>query len=428
MFPELEDATGDPLADVLPEVAAARAGEERVIERQSGSETQYYVVSTSEVAVDDSSVEVVSFSDVTAIESQRRQLVERERELDERNELYRAVIAASFAVTFRVDQDRQFNYVSRSVEEFLGYTPEELESRPISMVLPGVETKQQADSYFDEVEKGEALQISDFPLETKSGRVIYVDVRAVPIYDASLPLDERTKSGIVGTQVMVRDATPRRQREGLISVINRVLRHNVRNKLVVIKGNAEVLVERLDGESGQLAVKTVDAADRLLELTESARRIEQHRDLSPDLEPVSMVPLLETNLSNLREQYPDASISLEAPDSAVAESLPRVETALWELLENAAKHSGESPTITVSVTETDHQVVVAVADDGPGLPESEREVLATGSEEPLVHGQGLGLYLAYWVVNSLEGEIAVTRHEDGTTIEVRLPKSSETAS
>jgi len=66
--------------------------------------------------------------------------------------------------------------------------------------------------------------------------------------------------------------------------------------------------------------------------------------------------------------------------------------------------------------------VIRVDDDGPGLPEAERAVLESGSETPLVHGQGLGLWLVYWVVTGLDGDVEVVEFRDGTTVEVRLPR------
>ena len=69
--------------------------------------------------------------------------------------------------------------------------------------------------------------------------------------------------------------------------------------------------------------------------------------------------------------------------------------------------------------------VVTVADDGPGLPADEREVLANGEEEPLVHGQGLGLYLAYWIITNLDGEIEMAESEAGTTVRIKVPAASD---
>ena len=424
-FPELADSTGESLADVLPAVAATReSDDEQIVARDSSEGTEYYLVSPRSMTLGDSTVEVLALTDVTDLERQRRTLIERERELDERTELYRAVIAASFAFVFRIDLAGRFKFVSPSVEDFLGYEPAELTGEPMSILGTDDETIELAEDYFTEVTNGESIQVRDLPIATRSGRTVYVDIRAVPIYEAGIDPESRTPEHIVGAQVMVRDASDRRQREGLISVINRVLRHNVRNKLTVINGYAELLATELDGDDASKAEQIVETADRLLDLTESARRIEANRELSPELETVDLAPILEQAIDQLTTRYPEASVTTEIPGSAIATTLPRIETPLWELLENAAVHGGEQPEINLAVAETDDQLQITITDDGPGLPEDERQVLADGKEDPLVHGQGLGLWLTYWIITTLDGEISVPKTQQGTTIEIRLPAPS----
>jgi len=425
-FPELEGAAGEKLASVLPAVAATRDTDESIIERDGDSDDQsdYYFVSSRSMTTGDSTVTVLALADITDRERQRRQLIQRERELDQRNELYRAIMAASFAFIFRIDLEGRFSFVSPTVEEFLGYAPDELTGEPISVLASDKETFNEATNYIEEVTEGKSLEMRDHPVATRSGRTVYVDMRMVPIYEPSVDREERTPADIVGLQVMVRDATKRRQREGLISVINRVLRHNVRNKMTVISGRAEMLAAELDGDTKSNADAIVQAADRLLNLTESARHIEENRELSPELETIDIVPIITDVVTQLEEHYPDAAVTIEIPETAVAETLPRIETALWELLENAAEHTGPEPIVAVSVTTTDEQIRITIADEGPGFPEDERQVLADGKEEPLVHGQGLGLYLAYWIITNLDGEIEVPKSQSGTTITIRLPTTS----
>jgi PAS domain S-box-containing protein len=426
-FPALAGATGDRLAEVLPEVAAAAGTDDRIVERDGNNQTQYFLVSTSVTGVGESAAEVLSFADVTAIERQRRQLSQREQELAERNEYYRAVIAASFAFVFRIDiEQRRFTFVSPAVEEFLGYTADELDGEPVSRVMPDEQTNELAGEYLDEVAGGEALQVRDFPIEDSDGRPVHADIRIVPIYDPNTPADAKTPDDIVAVQSMVRDATERRRREGLISVINRVLRHNVRNELSVINGYAEMLAADLDGEAASKANQIVKTGNRLLNLSESAREIEANRNQSPDLKQVDIVPVVEESVQQLGKRYPDASVTVDTPETAVAESLPRVETALWEFLDNAAKHGGDHPSVEVEVEETDDRILITISDDGPGIPESEREVLETGSEEQLVHGQGLGLWLADWIVRNLDGEIDIPEDVQGTRVTVRLPRPTTT--
>jgi PAS domain S-box-containing protein len=424
VFPELEGATGDRLARVVPAVAAVADSDEQVIEREQSGASRYYFVSASTVTLGEAGARVVQLSDVTRTERQRRELAERERELDEQNELYRAVIDASFAFVFRLDLEGRFTFVSPSTEEFLGYSPADLENRPVSVTHPDEETTEWAWEQIEPILNGESSRVRDFPLETKAGTTVYTDIRGVPIYDGSVPSDERTPADIIGIQLMVRDATERRQREGLISVINRVLRHNLRNKMTVITGYAEMLEAELDGDRAAKATQISDAARRLLDLSESARRIEENRELSPELEQVDLVPVVDRIVSQTRMRYPDASVTVDAPDAVVAETDERIETAVWEVVDNAAKHGGDPPAVEVVVTVTELQVEIAVRDDGPGLPENEREVLQSNVETQLVHGQGLGLWLVDWIVTSLDGDVDATPSPEGTTVAIRLPRPS----
>ena len=349
---------------------------------------------------------------------------QRETKINEQNELYRGVIDVSFGVVFRYDTEGQCTFASPSVEEFLGYLPAELEGQPVSITLPNQATIERAWKEIEPILNGERNMVRDFPLETKAGATVFTDVRGIPIYQGDVPTAERTTDDIVGIQLMVRDATKRREREGLISVINRVLRHNMRNKMGIITGYAEMLKTRHSGEDAKKARKIKDTANQLLDLTESAQRLEEYRELSPELEPIDIAPMLEDTVSELQVQYPEASVTIDAPDTVVVNTHERLKTALWEVVENAAKHGGNPPIVEIDVGVTETGVTIAVSDNGPGLPEVEQEVLKSSMETPLVHGEGLGQWLIHWIVTSLSGDLETTVSSEGTTVTVHLPKAS----
>lgn len=371
-------------------------------------------------------VELIARLGGQAIERRRyeQELTQREERLNEQREIYRAVIEANFDSVFRFDTDGTFTYASETVRDLLGYSPGELIGQPITITHPDAQTSERALKNRSRILSGEPAEAQDLPLQTKSGDLIYTDIRGVPIYDGSVPESERSEDDIVGIQLLIRDATERRQREGLISVINRVLRHNVRNEMTVIRGWAEMLAEDMDTEQATKATAIRAAATRLLDLTESAQQIEENREISPELEPTDVIPLVDRIVTECETRYPDVSITVDAPDEAIAETLPRVEVALFELVDNAAKHGGNPATIEVDVQVSDLQITCRIRDDGPGLPNTERGVLETGEETPLVHGQGLGLWLSYWIITTLDGDIEVTEFDRGTTIEVHLPTPS----
>jgi len=348
-------------------------------------------------------------------------LRERQAALSERREIYRAVIETSFDLVYRLDTDGQFTYLSTSVVDLLGASPRAYVGRSFSVVLPDQETTEVAIELFERVLAGETIEQQYFPLETASGARIYVDIRVTPIYDTDVAPDERTPDDIVGAQGMAHDATDRYQRQQQVQVLNRVLRHNVRNEMTVVQGYANLLRERIADEDQQLVEKVLTASQRLVQLSETARKLEDAFERPPELKPTDIPPILTSLCSQLTDRYPNVSITVNGPSTAVASTAPRIEVALWELLDNAAKHAGEAPLITVSVRSGGESVTVRIGDDGPGLPDAEREVLLTGEETSHIHGSGLGLWLVQWIVESIDGTLRIVDAADGACIEIQLP-------
>ena len=348
-------------------------------------------------------------------------LRDRQAALSERREIYRAVIETSFDLVYRLDTDGQFTYLSTSVADLLGAPPEAYLDRSFTAVLPDAETTALGAELFERVLAGETIEQQYFPLETASGARIYVDIRVTPIYDTDVAPDERTPDDIVGAQGMAHDATDRYQRQQQVQVLNRVLRHNVRNGMTVVQGYANLLRERIADEDRQLVDKVLTASQRLVQLSETARELEDAFEQPPELKPTDIPPTLTSLCSQLTDRYPNVSIVVDAPSTAVVSTAPRVEVALWELLDNAAKHTGEAPLITVSVRPGEESAAIRIGDDGPGLPDAEREVLLTGEETSLIHGSGLGLWLVRWIVGSIDGTLRTVDAADGTCIEIQLP-------
>lgn len=356
-------------------------------------------------------------------QSYELEIEEREREASTNEEVTRAVVDASFDLAFQVGPDGRFTYVSPTAEDLLGYPPEHFIGRSFTSILPNQETTATAEELYEAVMRGETLEREYFPLEHKDDDRVLVDVRVTPLYSGDVPPADRTPADITGVQGMARDARGRYTSQRIIQVLNRVLRHNLRNEVGVISGYAEMLQKRNADENAAYAGKIVEASDRLMTLSETARKLEANLDTSPETDSIDVVPIVARTAARTEERYPDATVSVTTPESAVAESAPRLETAMWELLENAAKHAGEGPNVAVSVRVDAAGVVIRVSDGGPGLPEQEREVLVSGTETPLVHGSGLGLWLVYWVVESLDARLTVPESEEGACIEIALKQA-----
>ncbi|MFC6726882.1 ATP-binding protein, partial [Halobium palmae] len=79
----------------------------------------------------------------------------------------------------------------------------------------------------------------------------------------------------------------------------------------------------------------------------------------------------------------------------------------------------------VSAAVGDDAVELAVRDNGPGIPEMERSVVAGDSEiSQLNHGQGLGLWVVKWITNAYDGAFDVGSDGRGTTATMQLPRAA----
>ena len=208
----------------------------------------------------------------------------------------------------------------------------------------------------------------------------------------------------------------------LALVLNRVLRHNLRNDMSVIRGYTQLMAEKLDDDIyGETALKNIDG---LIELTEKARELDEIVAAEYERESTEVVSLVETVVDTVRREYPNATVSIESDQVITAALFPGFERALRELIENAAKHSGAHPRIVVTVETVPNAVEIHVEDNGPGLDPGEADVLETGAETPLTHGSGLGLWLTHWIVSNHDGKITAAASEDGTRMTVSIPRKA----
>ena len=219
-------------------------------------------------------------------------------------------------------------------------------------------------------------------------------------------------------------STERARQTNLINVLNRVLRHNLRNSMAVIRGRTAHIAEQCPDAQGSQTI--LNHCDRLIDLSHKARTLESVIIEEFDRKQEPLQPLLSEIRDSVAQAYPEASITVECETGLSVAMRPSFEQALTELIENAAKHGGDSPAVSVSVTTVRNTVRIEIADNGPGLADTEQEVLTEGIETPLAHGSGLGIWMAYWIVTSHEGSIAVDVTGDGTTLTVEIPRAAST--
>ena len=264
-------------------------------------------------------------------------------------------------------------------------------------------------------------------LMTAEGRERWVQARGERVDSNGSPI-------LRGT---IQDITASKETEQQLMVLNRVLRHNLRNNINVVTANTELLSDTVRDiasalESGDSSpeqmldrLETIEAsAWELRTLADKARQLSDTIEQTDATELVAVSQLVSDLVETYRTEHPDATITSETEDVEILGNHVALELAVGELLTNAIVHSDcPDPTVSVSVTQpSSARVQIRVADDGPGIPEMERQALERGAETALEHGSGLGLWTVNWLTTRLGGSIAIAdRDPTGTTVTLELP-------
>jgi signal transduction histidine kinase len=223
---------------------------------------------------------------------------------------------------------------------------------------------------------------------------------------------------VFGYTVTLIDITNREIRRQRIEVLNRILRHNIRNSLDIINAHAELVSDE------NRSAPILDTTSKLDRLSTDARRIESLLERPQDERSTSELATVVTSVTaDLTEDHPDASVSTNLSDLSVSVETELCRFTIREIVENAIVHNeGTEHRVEIRGTEIEAGVRLVVADDGPGIPEHEKMVIERRSESQHSHASSLGLWGTNWAVQELGGELSL-RDSDlgGTAAVIELP-------
>jgi signal transduction histidine kinase len=230
-------------------------------------------------------------------------------------------------------------------------------------------------------------------------------------YDAQVSTVVDRADRHLGTVVSLREVTERELRKERLSVLNRVLRHNLRNQLDVLDAH----LDAIDDGHADTAIETTGCIARM---SDHARTIDQLLSETREHAPVDVAELLRDTVATY-----DAPVTVEATESLVVTTDGvALEAAIESAVDNAVMHATD---VTVALQSTPDGCELQVIDDGPGIPESELSALETGTEAPLRHGTGLGLWQLTWATRTLGGEVSFDT-SNGTTVTISVPDTPPT--
>lgn len=209
--------------------------------------------------------------------------------------------------------------------------------------------------------------------------------------------------------------------------------HELKTPLAGIKLNMQTLQRRkLEEEIQQKLIRTaVHEADRLNDLCNNilmATQMESKKEAMYS-EDVKLQEIIREELAEFGSRYPELKI-----ETFVDETIPPVRSdhTWWKLIlsnlvENARKYTEEHASIQIRLHRENHEIILQVCDQGPGIPDEEKQKIfskfyRTGEESTRkTSGTGLGLYLVRKMVKLYKYDITVKNNTPkGSIFEIRI--------
>ncbi|WP_198667936.1 PAS domain S-box protein [Saliphagus sp. LR7] len=206
----------------------------------------------------------------------------------------------------------RFDYISDGFEGIWGIPSEEVED-DVERLLDTIHPDDR-DRVREQMEPGGSRENS------YEGRVVRPDGSLRWVLTRQVLVGEGRDVEAVG---LTTDITDQKRREQELELLNRVVRHDIRNDIAVVLGWAELLSDHVDEEGEEHLQRILDSGEHIVELTETARDLVETVTERGDLavEPTPLSSVLDTELSLREESFPEAEFVLEDP-------VPDVEVAV----------------------------------------------------------------------------------------------------
>lgn len=357
----------------------------------------------------------LSYEGEPAVLSVARDITERKKResaLVEVNQRLTAVIEAAPDAIIVVDPAGRVQTWNPAAERIFGWSMSEVigERNPI---VPEPK-RNEFEQYLDEVLAGESITQVETVRRTKAGELIDVSLSTAAIRDA--------EGAVIGIMGILQDISERKASERALErtnqqllVLNRITRHDIRNDMNVVVGWSEELSSHVDEPGQEMLERIQETGRHVIELTRTVRDFVEAlgTGAQPELKPVSVGEILDAEVTKRRSMYPHATFRVDDVPEIDVWANEMLSSVFRNVLNNAVQHNHEpDPVVDVGWTVSAETVQISIADNGPGVPDSEKARIFGGSEAPLHDSTGgVGLYLVEQLVDSYGGTVRIEDNE-----------------
>ena len=227
-----------------------------------------------------------------------------------------------------------------------------------------------------------------------------------------------------------RERDARRLQQQFVAMVS----HDFRTPLAIVDAAAQNLASRAPDDLERLE-KIRTATGRLRRMVDAClvdERVDGGR-IHLQTQPLDLCGLVDSLVEMMRPAAGAQRIEVDLPDDPVTVSVDPglLEMAISNILENAFKYAPPHSTIAVAVSRTPSGAEITIEDEGPGVPEADRDRIFErhyrGAHSPGIEGVGMGLHLVRTIVDAHAGTVACTASATGgCRFSITLPAAQET--
>lgn len=332
-----------------------------------------------------------------------------------------------------IDHNKSITAFNPAAATMLGYAAQQALNRPMQEVMAGAKA---LEAIFDEtLLTGQAHRRQEIMLDQKAGAQLPISVSTAPL---AIGDGDDEPAGVVGvledlSEIKALEAE-RRQLDRLAALgeMSAVVAHEIRNPVAGIAAGIEYLARHIPEQSDDFTGVTmiqgeIERVNRILEDI-----LFVARPLKLNLSDENLSELLQNVIQRCQPQIKQSQIEVSFQDKIDLPRLQvdrqRLEQVFTNLIINATQampHGGQL-LLQTSLNrnqngETPPEVVITVADNGPGIPvETHRRIF-----EPFfttkIRGTGLGLSVARRIIEQHRGSINIEQQKKGARFVITLP-------
>jgi len=302
-------------------------------------------------------------------------------------------------IFYVIDSEENIVRVTDRAAEVTGYSRDELLSMAPSDLFPPEERHRIRENIQEAFETGSAA--IETRVLTDDGRTVPFDFRTRRVTDAE------------GNVVLVgigRDISERKRRERQLErqlnqfeQFGNVLSHDLRTPLTTAQGRLELAQETGDEEHLRQAETALERLDDLIEDLSSVMR---EGELVGEMTAVELEGCIRSIVESLETDEATVTVEVAGSIQANEEALKRL---LENLFRNALEHAGENVHVTVGPLADGFYI----EDDGPGIPEADRERVFEAGYSTKENGDGFGMASVRQLVFAHGWDIVATEGENG---------------